>query len=526
MRLEVPMRRATCVIAALLMLTCLLPAEAATFGRTTVGTNPSGGLRSDFKRGSKFKLTQAGTLKQLCVYLDGNGVRTGEAQDQDFRLVLYRDAGGAPDTRVAESLQDTGVAEGTWSPVWVCQETARIPLSPGDYWIVIHSGSATGGSTIIRYYFDGAANWYGNADAWVDGASFSFGTGAAGNGTISAYAVFAPPAELGSAGRTSIGAKQSAGLRTHFKRGSGFTLSEPARVTSLSVYLDGLGATSGFENVRALIYKDKNGVPDSLVNVGDPLVNTVEIRGGMAPRWITRHAQQQVDLSPGKYWLILHTEGSPVARYYFDGTGNWYGNKDNYLDGPSNPFGAGATGDGTISAFVSYRRGPFVTQTFGRTDIATKVSKPLSANFIRGGYFQIPGEDKWLTAMYAYLDGLGGASGSQKMKMGVNNGWDTVSAATEEVTIPAGMAPQWVRFRLSPPILLKDDPFLLGNNWYLLFLYTGETEGVARAYGGGPDNNWYGAQSFYPHGPQVFDMTLLPGTGTLSIYGELSVPAP
>ena len=110
--------------------------------------------------------------------------------------------------------------------------------------------------------------------------------------------------------------------------------------------------------------------------------------------------------------------------------------------------------------------------------------------------------------------------------MGVNNGWDTVSAATEEVTIPAGMAPQWVRFPLNPPILLKDDPSLGGNNGYLLFLYTGETEGVARAYGGGPDNNWYGAQSFYPDGPQVFDMTLLQGTGTLSIYGELSVPAP
>jgi hypothetical protein len=63
--------------------------------------------------------------------------------------------------------------------------------------------------------------------------------------------------------------------------------------------------------------------------------------------------------------------------------------------------------------------------------------KPLSANFFRGGYFTAPGEYKWLTAAYAYLDGLGGASGSQKMKMLVNNGYDTAMAIYGELSVPA-----------------------------------------------------------------------------------------
>ena len=37
-------------------------------------------------------------------------------------------------------------------------------------------------------------------------------------------------------------------------------------------------------------------------------------------------------------------DGTPIIRYYADGTGNWYGNADTFSDGASAQFGAGGTG--------------------------------------------------------------------------------------------------------------------------------------------------------------------------------------
>ena len=69
--------RLLAAMAALLMLALLTPVHAQSFGRTTVGTVPSGGLRADVSRGSKFTLTEAGTVSYLCAYLDGQGGGTG-----------------------------------------------------------------------------------------------------------------------------------------------------------------------------------------------------------------------------------------------------------------------------------------------------------------------------------------------------------------------------------------------------------------------------------------------------------------
>jgi len=49
---------------------------------------------------------------------------------------------------------------------------------------VIHSGTTAG---VARDFGDGAPDWFGNADAFVDGASNPFGPGTAGGGTLSVY---------------------------------------------------------------------------------------------------------------------------------------------------------------------------------------------------------------------------------------------------------------------------------------------------------------------------------------------------
>src|SRR3569833_1077988 len=111
--------------------------------RRTVCTTPSEGLRADFKRGSRFTLSAPGTLQQLCAYLDGQGGGTSSNHIQSFRLVVYRDVNGVPDTRVAESTYTQSIGQDNPASWW-CSETYYTPLSAGDYWLVIHTGGGNG----------------------------------------------------------------------------------------------------------------------------------------------------------------------------------------------------------------------------------------------------------------------------------------------------------------------------------------------------------------------------------------------
>jgi hypothetical protein len=501
-----------------LLLSSFTSAQADTFGRATVGTTPSGGLRADFKRGSRFTLSAPGTLEQLCVYVDGQGGGDSSNHSQYFRLVVYRDANGVPGARVGETTFEEGVGKGD-AANWRCGETYNTPLSTGDYWIVIHTGGGHGslpndGASIIRYFYDGTGNWYGNADAFDDDSSTTFGAGDTGNGTISAYAQFASETELTTAGRATIGTAPSGAMSADFKRGSSFTLSRSARVESISGYFDGLGATSGFQYINLVLYTDKNGVPDAFV-AQSPMV----VEAGMTARWISNKVEYPVTIPAGKYWVVAHTNGPSVARYYLDGTGNWYGNADTFSDGASNPFGVGSTGNGTISAFVSLVPGPFTSGKFGRTTAAPTVLSGMSANYLRGSLFPVSHSNAVLTGVNAYLDGLGGSAGSQKVKMAVySEGWDLI-AGSKEVVIPAGMSPQWVHFEVQPSRL--PDPN------YRIVIYTGDSAGVARSYGDGAAN-WAGLA--YPYvsdpyvAPNLAEPTATPGTVTLSVSADIQFP--
>jgi len=151
-----------------------------TFGRSTVGASPSKGMAADQKRGSKFTLTDKATLLGFTAYLDGGG---GVSGTQQVRMVLYRDAGGTPGNRVAESDTVATIAAGA-AGRWVTFAAPAATLDPGNYWIVIHTGAA--GGVARNWGGDGAANWYGNnTDVFVDGPGSTFGTGSTGTGTLS-----------------------------------------------------------------------------------------------------------------------------------------------------------------------------------------------------------------------------------------------------------------------------------------------------------------------------------------------------
>lgn len=518
-------------------LSSLHPARAqttATFGRTSVGAIPSNGLSANFKRASRFNLDTPATLLRLCAYLDGNG---GVSGVQQVRFVLYRDDNGTPGAKVMEAQQFSVLSES--AARWYCASSeAWTPIPAGAYWIALHT-SGQGG--IIRDFYDGPANWYGNQDDFADGASSSFGAGNAGSGTLSVHARYYPESEMRHAGRLTLGTTPSSGMTANFKRGSSFEMPEKGKLSAITAYLDGGGTTStdAQQSLRFALYRDANGTPGEKVFEG----RNRGRRGGTPAGWLTDGAIPALapTLDPGRYWIVLHTgDTGGVIRNYADGTGNWYGNADTFSDGASTPFGTGNTGNGTISAFISYRPGSITTGALGRTDVATIPSRGLTPNVIRWSTFVLNDSPGTLTGLHAYLDGLGATTGSQPVRMvlyvlRVERDADRNEfgvyykvAESSEVTIPAGMPAQWVEFPVPAVPISNDVPPV-----YLIGLHSGGTVGVVRNYGDAllnpGDNNWHSMPDDFGDGAVpsfLSDSPATEGDVTLSVYASYSITPP
>ena len=516
--------------AALAILMSLTPAHSQTtqtFGRIVPGAIPSAGLSANMKRASRFTLPAAGTVRQLCTYLDGKG---GVSGVQSMNLVLYRDSGGVPGAKVLAS-PGNAVLSGD-SARWFCYLVPLQPLPAGSYWIAIHT---SGDSGVIRDYYDGNANnWYGNADLFDDGASATFGAGNTGTGTLTVYAEYFPDSQIRNAGRTTIGTIASGGMTADFKRASSFTMPERGKMYAITSYVDSGGpnmAPFTPQNFRYALYKDANGVPGAKLyeSVWEQFMRTT-----WPATWLTDTASPSIapTLDPGRYWIAIHTgQTSGVIRNFADGAGNWYGNSDTYSDGASAQFGPGNTGNGTLSAFVSYRPGTITQGEMGRTDVGTSPSAGLSANASRWSQFELHDDPRTLTGLHAYLDGLGGASGSQSVRMVVYGlyadsqvSYFSKIAQSQDVTISAGMSPRWVDFPAPAVPLNAKYPI------YLIAIQTGGTAGVIRDYGDSrplPVGNWYSIADSFADGAlaQLPDsIVTAKNSATLSVYASYALP--
>ncbi len=449
-----------------------------TFGQSSVVGTPSAGLTANYERGSEFTLATQGVLASLSAYLDGDG---GGSGSQSLRMALYQDSDGIPGDKVAES-NTVSVAAGQ-AAGWVTFSVSAASLSAGNYWIVIESGDTAG---IARDYGGGAADWYGSADTFAYGGANPFGAGAAGTDTLSVYASYYP----GSAqqlGRTTVGSAPSAGLTADYKRGSKFTLSSQGALVDFSAYLDGNGGAAGTQDVRMDLYQDSDGVPGAKVAES----STVAIPAGQPGGWVS-FAAPATALAPGNYWLIIHSGGTAgIARDYGDGAADWYGNADPFSDGGSDPFGSGAAGTDTLSVNATY----VPTQAFGRTTAAATPSAGLTANYKRGSRFTL-GTQGSLISFSAYLDGDGGGSGGQSLRMALYQDDNGVPSALVAVSNPAnvtaGQAAGWVTFS-APAVSLN-----AGTYW--IVIESGDNTGIARDYGDGAA-----------------------GTDTLSVYASISL---
>src|SRR5689334_8999836 len=82
------------VLVAVVFLAFIAQVHAQEFGDSFEDGGPSGGLSGDYKRGSRYTLTEHGVLNMMKAFLDGQGgPQTGF---QNVTLVLYQDANGVP----------------------------------------------------------------------------------------------------------------------------------------------------------------------------------------------------------------------------------------------------------------------------------------------------------------------------------------------------------------------------------------------------------------------------------------------
>jgi hypothetical protein len=312
-------------------------------------------------------------------------------------------------------------------------------------------------------------------------------------------------------------------------------LTEPARLTALTAYMGDTGHGFTGNDLDWSLYKDENGVPTEPVYGGGTPLPEVFLDDHpdsdlFAPRWLNEPAAPVI-LQPGRYWFAIHTAilmddtvSGGQLQYFADGKGNWYGGPD-VPQWPAVTFTpAGGPGDGTISAFISYEPGPFVARKFGHTTAATKVADTLAQDYVHASRFTLADNGASITAVHAYMDGLGGGTGRQWFRAVIFNdigAKQRIAFSGDIAFVNAGDPPGWVTIQMGPVALPK------GNYW--IGIQSGFPTSVARIYGDGvadelirprEDNTGSGVNDFLdpPEDPAQR------GNATLSIYLDYMVP--
>jgi len=172
-------------LAALLLIA--VPADAARFGKTTVGSINGGGFSAKVKRCSTFKLNETGNVTSLGLYTGGT---PGYSGSQVVRGVIYSMSGSSP--RNLKATSDAITVKAGQAMDW---QTLSLPsavtLDPGTYCLGTLTG-ATEGVADFRYA-SVPGSWFKSDDSYSDGASNPFGTpSATGDIQLSIYASYTP----------------------------------------------------------------------------------------------------------------------------------------------------------------------------------------------------------------------------------------------------------------------------------------------------------------------------------------------
>ena len=152
-------------------------------------------------------------------------------------------------------------------------------------------------------------------------------------------------------GKRTPGSSFSA-MSVNTKRASPFVFYFPGTVRRIHAFIDGKGATSGSQAVRAVLYRrdPATGGPGAYITRSFEFT----VQAGMSARWVPFWLAPPAQLQPGVYWLGLQTGGAHgVARYAWDSvpSARRY-NIDTFADGASDPFGTSFSDDQQISIFA------------------------------------------------------------------------------------------------------------------------------------------------------------------------------
>jgi hypothetical protein len=190
--------------------------------------------------------------------------------------------------------------------------------------------------------------------SWSDGGAASHNIVAPATDTT--YTATLTKQTSGTFGTTTIGASIDT-ASINLKEVSKYT-AVASNVTKLTGYISGLGAASGTQKIKAVIYADNgSGHPGALLGVS----NEITVTAGQAFNWVDFPFSSPVAVQAGTIWMgYIASSTSDLTQLRYDnspGELNFNVNSGGYAAGPTNPFGTPTLSNKHYSLYATYTTG-------------------------------------------------------------------------------------------------------------------------------------------------------------------------
>jgi hypothetical protein len=347
------MKLVVALAAAMAALALAGPANAGwtTFGDTTAGPSIDT-LSVNLKEVSKYTAVQ-GNIVRVTAYVSGLGAASGT---QNVKAIVYRDSNGSPGARLGVSYEVTISAGRAWGWV-VFPFLTPVPVHPSETVWIGFIASSTSDLTQAAITTPAGNQLLFNTDNYSTGPTDPFGSGTWRAKHYSLNATVDQPTIFGD---TTAGGSWDA-LPANTKRAAKFTATAGS-VTKVSAYVSG-SATAGSQTIKAVIYSDSGGSPQTLLGTS----NAVTVTQNQAARWIDFTFPSPVSVSAGSLWIgfIANTTGGIARIAYTSSTGGLRFNNDTYSDGAANPFGTASSANEHFTIYASLAPATPLTQRVG-----------------------------------------------------------------------------------------------------------------------------------------------------------------
>jgi PKD repeat protein len=282
--------------------------------------------------------------------------------------------------------------------------------------VAVASGSPTSGNAPLTVNFDGSGSsdpdagdsitysWDLNGDgtfgdSTVAKPSYTYSTAGTYNAALrvtDSHGVSATSSPITitvlSGGSSTFGTTTPGALTdtatADLKEVSKYTAPQAANVFKLTGYVSGLGAATGSQPLRAVIYADSSGNPGALLGVS----NEVTINAGRSWGWVDFTFPTAVPVPAGTVWMgYIGGAVSELTQLRYDsvsGELHYNRNSGGYAAGPTNPFGTPTISGKHYSLYASYStsggggNNPPVAVASGSP---TSGNAPLTVNFDGSG---------------------------------------------------------------------------------------------------------------------------------------------